>query len=209
MLLLCVRLSICGYICINDVCCGWCWHVKMRDRCRQRCGRGCSALASLANATLSIDTTTNLRSPRQRPGIITAAMGRSQAPFRFLDLPKEVRLVIYERLPRCFRRHEMAIYSQHNGEVPQQKLTVVLKTVPMAMLSTCRQINSEASAIVQGIARRVILLQPPQLIFEAQDHYNETFLFWILDAMSEQAHRRVLGGIRHTLDRTGDGKFQL
>jgi hypothetical protein len=129
---------------------------------------------------------------RQRPGFATVAMGR---------------LVIYERLPRCIRRHEMAIYSQRNGEVPHQKLTVVLKTVPMAMLSTCRQINSEASAIMQGIARRLILLQPPQLIFEAQDHFNETFLFWILDAISEQAHRRVLGSIRHTLDRTGDGRF--
>ena len=63
------------------------------------------------------------------------------------------------------------------------------------MLLTCRQINSEASAIVQGIARRFILLQPPRLIFEAQDRFNERFFFWILDAISEQAHRRVLGDI--------------
>jgi hypothetical protein len=168
-----------------------------------------ASIARKRNSYSSIDTTTNLRSPRQRPRFATVAMGRSQAPFWFLDLPKEVRLVIYERLSRCIRRHEMAIYSQRNGEVPHQKLTVVLKIVPMAMLSTCRQINSEALAIVQGIARRLILLQPPHLIFEAQDHFNETFLFWILDAICEQAHRRVLGGIRHTLDRTRDGKFHL
>jgi hypothetical protein len=166
-----------------------------------------ASIARKRNSYSSIATTTNLRSPRQRPGFGTIAMGRSQAPFRFLDLPKEVRLVIYERLPRCIRRHEMAIYSQRNGEVPHQKLTVLLKTVPIAILSTCRQINSEASAIMQGIARRLVLLQPPQLIFEAQDHFNETFLLWILDAISEQAHRRVLGGIRHTFDRTADGRF--
>jgi hypothetical protein len=168
-----------------------------------------ASIARKRNSFSSIDTTTNLRSRRQRPRFATVAMGRSEAHFRFLNLPKEVRLVSYERLPRCIRRHEMAIYSQRNGEVPYQKLTVVLKTVLMAMLSTCQQINSEASAIVQGIARRFILLQPPQLIFEAQDHFNEKFSLWILDAISEQAHRRVLSGIRHTLDRTGDSKFQL
>jgi hypothetical protein len=136
-------------------------------------------------------------------------MESSQAHFRFLDLPKEVRLIIYERLPRCIERHGMSIYSSRNKEIPHQKLTVILSTVSIAMLSACRQINSEASAVVQDIAKSFILLQAPRLIFEAQDHFNDRFLFWILDAISEQAYRRVLGGIRHTLGRTDGGKFKF
>jgi hypothetical protein len=160
-------------------------------------------LGSFALVVLTLPST----QPRgQRPESATAAMEHPLAPFRFLDLPKELRLLIYERLPRCIRWHEMCIRSRFDGKVPHQKLTVILRTVPVAMLSTCRQINREASAIVQGIAKRFILLQPPRLIFEAHDHFNEMFLFWILDAISEQAHRRVVASIRHTLDCT-DSKF--
>jgi hypothetical protein len=82
------------------------------------------------------------------------------------DLPKEVRLTIYERLPRRIQRHEMGIYSWRNKEIPHQRLTIILRTVSTAMLSACRQINSEASPVVHGIARRFILLQVSKHIDE-------------------------------------------
>lgn len=135
-------------------------------------------------------------------------MEHSQASFRFLDLPKEIRLLIYERLPRCIQRQEMCIYAGFEKEQLHQILTVILRTMPMAILSSCRQMKAEASALIQDIARTFILAQPPRLIFEAHKHFNPYFHFWILNVISEQAHRRVLNGMRHTLDRTGNGKVQ-
>jgi hypothetical protein len=126
----------------------------------------------------------NLRAPRWQSKSTIASMESSQAHFRFLDLPKEVRLNIYERLPRRIERHEMGIDYWRNKEIPHRKLTIILRTVSIAMLSACRQINSKASPVVHGIARRFMLFQPLRLIFEAQDHFNDGVLFRILNAIS-------------------------
>lgn len=125
--------------------------------------------------------------------------------FRFLDVPKEVRLLIYERLPSFIRRQQMYIYSRYEKQ-PNQTLTVILRTMPMAILSSYTQMKGKASALMQNIARDFIILQPPRLIFEAHEHFNPYFHFWIVDTISEQAYRRVLGGVRHTLGRTANGR---
>jgi len=132
-------------------------------------------------------------------------MTHQDISFRFLDLPKEIRLMVYERFPRSVSRQEVCIHLWFCKEQPHQRLYLIIRSIPMAILRLCRQVNNEATTIVQHLAKNFILLQPARIIYEAQDHFNESFLFWILDAISEQAHRRVREGIRYTVDNAAQG----
>jgi hypothetical protein len=70
------------------------------------------------------------------------------APFLFLRLPKEIRLMIYERLP-----DEIDYYSCHGirHNVLYSKTRYILKTTcaSTAILATCRAVHSEASSIIK------------------------------------------------------------
>lgn len=125
----------------------------------------------------------------------------SQAHFRFLDLPKEVRLIIYDHLPRHIRRQEMCIRDDDNDGRPVQKLTVVLRTMSLSILSTCRQIQEEASPLVQRVARDFILLDPPRLIFEAQMYFNGLCFSgsWMPSASKLIVERSTIFAIRLTV----------
>jgi hypothetical protein len=91
-------------------------------------------------------------------------------PFRFLDLPKELRLMIYDYLPVKTTHHKVPIPWNHdtlwgelrdlfnNGDdwifgefkTPKQSLTLVHTTIPgSAVLRVSRVIASEARAILQ------------------------------------------------------------
>jgi hypothetical protein len=105
-------------------------------------------------------------------------MGPEQ-PFRFLDLPKELRLMIYEYLPikttyhKCdlgeglstetsnsddgvFRLFVESAESGNNLLLPSGKVTaqasivLIHKSIPgLAVLSTCREIETEARSVLQ------------------------------------------------------------
>ncbi|KAF2651100.1 hypothetical protein K491DRAFT_607620, partial [Lophiostoma macrostomum CBS 122681] len=83
--------------------------------------------------------------------------------FRFLDLPKENRLMVYERLPtktihnHCQKRWICPMFKS----VSDFQYTLVHTTVTsLSILSTCRQIHSEASVIMEAKAQDILSRSP-------------------------------------------------
>lgn len=75
-------------------------------------------------------------------------------PFRFMDLPTELRLTIYKRLPRQIK-HTKVRYVGGKYPFPAEKVdsTVILITrhLPVAILGISRQIYFEADSIVTDL----------------------------------------------------------
>ncbi|KAF2650627.1 hypothetical protein K491DRAFT_682862 [Lophiostoma macrostomum CBS 122681] len=81
-------------------------------------------------------------------------------PFRLLDLPSELRLMIYERLPRRTKYHKVHLANAAGG---QSYCLLAIKSAPISILATCRQIHTEAQRPVADIINDFILATPPEL----------------------------------------------
>ncbi|KAF1831221.1 hypothetical protein BDW02DRAFT_557375 [Decorospora gaudefroyi] len=91
-----------------------------------------------------------------------ATDSKTAKPFRLLDLPKEIRFMIYEKLPIITQRHDTPLRNRDHY------LTLVTTTIPgISILATCRQVNEEASHVLAPHLQN-ILQTPPTVIVEAQ-----------------------------------------
>jgi hypothetical protein len=83
----------------------------------------------------------------------------SEQPFRFLDLPIELRFCVYEFLSLEIKHHTFR-FPLSGSNV---QLTAVKRSFPLAILGTCRTIRTEAEDIV-GRGRNLVLNAPPRII---------------------------------------------
>jgi hypothetical protein len=66
-------------------------------------------------------------------------------PFRFLDLPSELRLMVYERI--SINVTHMVLQDLTYG--PFASINLLSRTLPVALLATCRLVHTEASPVLQ------------------------------------------------------------
>ncbi|KAF2650620.1 hypothetical protein K491DRAFT_720601 [Lophiostoma macrostomum CBS 122681] len=82
-------------------------------------------------------------------------------PFRFLDLPTELRLMVYERLPRSKLPREIIINAPFDARCNSVKMGV-----PVALLATCKLVYIEALQIVQRLMNEFIATKTPTIIMD-------------------------------------------
>jgi hypothetical protein len=88
--------------------------------------------------------------------------------FRLLDLPKELRLMIYEFLPITTRRHSIVL--------PDEKeVILIIKSLPVCLLSTGRFVSEEARPFMEE-KLRYMKNTPPRIICKTvRSRMEETF----------------------------------
>lgn len=117
---------------------------------------------------ISRDAITNSSS-----GLLSHDSAAHTTSFPFLDLPKELRLIVYDQFViqtrhdrMSARYHDTAIFeNEERGEI---EFTLITKSLPgVSILRTCRQIYTEALPFFRAHID-AILTQPPRIIVPLQ-----------------------------------------
>ncbi|KAF2637780.1 hypothetical protein P280DRAFT_367745, partial [Massarina eburnea CBS 473.64] len=93
--------------------------------------------------------------------------------FRFLDLPTELRVMIYEFLPYQTIHHTLNIPTATTSNPNSKKqdptqITLVSKGIPVQLLATCKKIRNEAQKYLEPKLSQ-LKTQTPRIIVDAQD----------------------------------------
>jgi hypothetical protein len=77
----------------------------------------------------------------------------SQTPFRFLDLPRDIRFMVYDCIPIVTRHHLVTAVSSYPYPPAYYALKIVSYRIPgISLLSVCRFINTDAILLQRRIA---------------------------------------------------------
>jgi hypothetical protein len=77
------------------------------------------------------------------------SQSRDDEPFRFLDLPSELRLMVYEEIKADTRHYRLKdpVFEARSHGMPASYITLVTQNLPVVLLATCHLINEEAKPI--------------------------------------------------------------
>jgi hypothetical protein len=97
------------------------------------------------------------------------------APFKFLDLPAELRLMIYERLDSATHHYKVDHPDELSVEKSREDIqgTVIIKSFPVAILATCKVIHQEGTPILAGKLQQ--LAQTPVRIIMSSATFTQGF----------------------------------
>ncbi|KAF2852303.1 hypothetical protein T440DRAFT_466998 [Plenodomus tracheiphilus IPT5] len=109
----------------------------------------------------------------------TADAPQPTLPFRFMDLPTELRLMVYAQLPRSVK-HTMV----SQAGLPNVKVILITRHVPAAILCTCRTVYQEANEIVQNMVNEHVLKATPRMI---KSKFGRNLVHKMLDEIGDEA----------------------
>jgi hypothetical protein len=93
--------------------------------------------------------------------IAAATQKRALQPFRFLDLPAELRCMVYEELDVVTRRHTLSdsdVRQAHQEDVYEEhdlSITLTRNSLPVAVLRVCKQVQSEVASFLAPKLRQL------------------------------------------------------
>jgi hypothetical protein len=91
-------------------------------------------------------------------------------PFRFLDLPAELRCMVYEFLETETRLHtidDVYLVGCMIASKSTSQLTIVVKDIPTSILTTCRSVYAEAAPIITPKLQRLRRTEPIHFIVDS------------------------------------------
>ncbi|KAF2818955.1 hypothetical protein CC86DRAFT_413334 [Ophiobolus disseminans] len=140
---------------------------------------------------------------------IPLSLPRSQ-PFRFMELPTRLRLMVYERLPRSVKH----IYTgRSSSSVPSPrncKLILITRHVPTSILATCKKIRAEASSIIRRLIRKFILGHTPKIIDNSASQEELVEILEMLGLQYDTVNKHLSSLLaKRSRRRLEIGKYQL
>ncbi|KAH6629523.1 hypothetical protein C7974DRAFT_424551 [Boeremia exigua] len=135
--------------------------------------------------------------------LTTFGMG-DQLSFRFLELPKELRIIIYEQLPltiitKTLTRHAPEQYIHGSGaskarDTGESMLSLHYAVPPVALLATCKRIRQEATGLM---SKRLDEFQPCISIIQDERKFPPLnspteYCFIFVLALLSAAHKKYI-----------------
>jgi len=101
-------------------------------------------------------------------------------PFRFMDLPTELRLMVYKRLPRQIKHTEFRYVGSLFDSTVDSTVILVTRHLPVAVLMASRQVHDEAYVIVTSLIQKFVTESQPRVIGHDTHLYALLILKWLI-----------------------------
>jgi hypothetical protein len=95
--------------------------------------------------------------------------------FRFMDSPVDLRLIVYEWIPRVVKHTPLQLTSPLAGDNTSTglpELILITRHVSTAILATCSMVHTEADSIVKRLLKTFILEQEPKIVIRIDSTLN-------------------------------------